>query len=60
MLLQIICFFISETMTKLEFSRLPTSIVPSNYKLHLIPDLVNFTFKYGMINKLITFNIRLS
>jgi len=32
-------------MTKLEFSRLPTSIVPSNYKLHLIPDLVNFTFK---------------
>jgi puromycin-sensitive aminopeptidase len=32
-------------MTKAEFSRLPSSVIPSNYKIHLIPDLANFTFK---------------
>jgi puromycin-sensitive aminopeptidase len=27
------------------FSRLPSSVVPTNYKIHLTPDLKNFTFK---------------
>jgi len=27
------------------FSRLPTSVVPSHYKIHVTPDLNNFTFK---------------
>jgi len=32
-------------MSAAPFSRLPTSVVPTNYKIHLTPDLKNFTFK---------------
>jgi len=32
-------------MSKLPFSRLPKSVVPSNYKIHLSPDLPSFTFR---------------
>jgi len=32
-------------MTKAEFTRLPASVVPSNYKIHLTPNLKEFTFK---------------
>lgn len=32
-------------MTKAPFSRLPKTVVPSNYRIHLSPDLVNFSFR---------------
>lgn len=32
-------------LTKKKFERLPKTVVPSNYKLTLKPDLKNFTFE---------------
>ena len=40
-------WWIAENMAeeKKPFERLPTDVVPRNYKLELTPDLTGFTFK---------------